>query len=89
MADEGKAGDYVGRLENQRHKDALRGLKVHATIFALVVLGLGLVNALSGPPWWFQWVLLGWGAGVAAHAASVFRNRDKRVSAADRAKLSK
>lgn len=89
MADERTAGDYATRLEAQRHKDALRGLKVHATIFALVVLGLGVLNALSGPPWWFQWVLLGWGAGVAAHAASVFRNRNKRVSDADRAKLAK
>lgn len=88
MADETK-GDYAERLEIQRHKDALRGLKVHATIFALVVLGLGLINALSGPPWWFQWVLLGWGAGVAAHAGSVFYNRNKRVTPSDRAKLAK
>lgn len=89
MADDGKGGNYVERVENQRHNEALRGLKVHATIYALVVLGLGLVNALAGPPWWFQWVLLGWGAGVAAHAASVFRNRNKRVSPSEKAKLVK
>ncbi|MDO9382995.1 MAG: 2TM domain-containing protein [Hyphomicrobiaceae bacterium] len=83
------AGDpnYAERLENRRHVDAARGFKVHATIFALVVLGLALVNLLSGPPYWFQWVLLGWGAGVAAHGFSVYRNRNKRVTPAERSKL--
>jgi hypothetical protein len=89
MADQGNAGNYVERVENQRHKEALRGLKVHATIFALVVLGLIVLNVLTGPPWWAQWVLLGWGAGVAAHAASVFWKRDKRVTREEKAKLVK
>jgi hypothetical protein len=32
-------------------------------------------------------VLLGWGAGVAAHGFSVYRNRNKRVTPAERSKL--
>ena len=31
--------------------------------------------------------VLGWGAGVAAHAFSVYRNRNKRVTAAERSKM--
>lgn len=52
--------------------EALTGFYIHAAIFVLVMALLFIVNATSSGAWWVQWVLLGWGAGVLAHAWFVF-----------------
>jgi len=52
--------------------DAMIGFYAHVAAFALVMITLFVVNALSSGPWWLHWVLLGWGAGVFGHALLVF-----------------
>ena len=50
-----------------------RGFTVHAFAYMAVVALLFIVNVTVTPKvWWFYWVALGWGAGVAAHAWCAF-----------------
>jgi two-component system LytT family sensor kinase len=56
----------------RRKVKSIKGFYLHVSIFALVVTFLFLVNLMSGGPWWVQWVILGWGIGIAAHAMAVF-----------------
>ena len=44
-----------------------QGLRIHALVFVIVMIANVVINLLTGPPWWFLWVLLGWGIGLAAH----------------------
>jgi hypothetical protein len=54
------------------HKTRL-GLRIHSLCF-LIALPLALViNLWIGPPYWVQWVLLGWGVGLLSHWLSVRR----------------
>lgn len=43
------------------------GLRIHAIVFVVVMIGLIVLNLLLGQPYWFWWVLLGWGIGLASH----------------------
>jgi uncharacterized protein (DUF486 family) len=67
--------------EAEKFRDAkrqvarLKGFYVHATVFVLVLLGLLTVNVWSGPPYWVQWVFVGWGIGMIGHAIGVFGHR--------------
>ena len=50
-----------------------RAFAVHLFAYVAVVLVLLFVNITVTPKvWWFYWVALGWGAGVAAHLWCVF-----------------
>lgn len=44
----------------------------HALIFEVVNLLLLVIDALTGPGWWFYWALVGWGIGLVAHGCGVF-----------------
>jgi hypothetical protein len=59
---------------------ALKGFYIHLAVFVLVNLGLTAINITSGSDWWVQWVWLGWGVGIAAHAIAVFGRGSKAVS---------
>ena len=52
-----------------------RGFTSHATVFVLVLIYLVALNWWLGGYYWVQWVLLGWGMGLAAHAWAAFRKR--------------
>lgn len=55
-----------------RRVKALRAFYTHLTIYALVNFVLMLIDiATPGGPWFF-WPLLGWGLGLAMHAAQTF-----------------
>ncbi len=57
-----------------------RAFAVHLFAYVAVVLVLLLVNVVVTPKvWWFYWVALGWGAGVAAQGLCVFFRRPKRA----------
>lgn len=61
---------------------ARMGFYVHGGIYALVVIVLAVVNMLTSPDeLWVHWVALGWGAGVALHAALVFGRTPRSVQA--------
>ncbi len=54
-----------------------RGFTVHAFAYVAVVILLFIVNVTLTPgKWWFFWVALGWGAGVAFHGwCALFKRR--------------
>jgi hypothetical protein len=55
-----------------------RGFAVHLFAYVAVVILLFIVNLTMTPKvWWFYWVALGWGAGVAFHAWCAFGKRRK------------
>jgi hypothetical protein len=43
------------------------GFRIHATVFAITIIALLLINAMIGPPYWALWVLFGWGVGLLCH----------------------
>jgi len=46
-----------------------RGFTVHLFAYVAVIVLLFVVNLTVTPnKWWFYWVALGWGAGIALHA---------------------
>jgi predicted membrane channel-forming protein YqfA (hemolysin III family) len=54
-----------------------RGFAVHAFVYVAVILLLLVVNLVATPNnWWFYWVALGWGAGLALHGWLAF-GRDR------------
>jgi 2TM domain-containing protein len=56
-----------------------RAAIVHLFAYLAVVLLLFVVNYTATPNvWWFYWVALGWGAGVAAHLWCVFWKHRRR-----------
>lgn len=44
------------------------GVLIHGAIYAAVILLLVFIDWYGGGRWWVHWVILGWGAGLAAHA---------------------
>jgi hypothetical protein len=66
---------------------ALKGFYVHLLVFALVLAALFLINLATGGPWWVLWVLLGWGIGVIAHAATVFGQASRAIAEWEERKL--
>ena len=45
----------------------------HVIAYAIVNAGLFFINAVTTPThWWFYWPMIGWGLGLAAHAAVVY-----------------
>jgi len=54
----------------------MRRFTVHLFAYVAVIALLIVVNLVTSPDsWWWYWVALGWGAGLAANAWGVFRKR--------------
>ena len=52
---------------------ALRDFYIHLSVYAIVILGLFLINITLSPGYlWFFWPLMGWGIAVVLHALRVF-----------------
>ena len=61
------------RQQATRRIEAKRGFRVHFAVYLAVNAVLVLIWALvSDGFFWPVWPMLGWGIGVAAHAASVY-----------------
>jgi len=55
-----------------------RGFTVHLFAYLAVIILLFVVNLTATPNrWWFYWVALGWGAGIALHAWLAFGRGDR------------
>lgn len=65
----------------RRKVEAITGFYIHAGVYAIVLAGLFAVNYFSDADWWVQWVAVGWGLGVALHAALVYGRLNDRVTA--------
>lgn len=58
-----------------RRADMKLAFRSHLMAYVLVNAGLFAINMLTSPgEWWFYWPMLGWGIGLAAHAATVYFN---------------
>lgn len=69
-----------------RRADMKLAFRTHLLAYAVVNGGLALINILTSPgDWWVQWPMLGWGVGLAAHAAAVYFDgegiRDRMIEA--------
>lgn len=72
--------DQERLAQAKRYIKQLLGFYIHATVFVLVNLGLMGLNLFLGRPYWFGWVLLGWGLGLAGHAILIYVPRLTFVS---------
>jgi hypothetical protein len=53
----------------------LKGFYGHLAVYVIVNAFLLIINLLTSPhALWFVWPLLGWGIGIAIHAAAVLGN---------------
>lgn len=64
-------------MESERDK-AINGFYTHFVVFLSVIFGLALINLVSGDSFWIQWVVLGWGIGIAFHAFMIFVRRPQQ-----------
>jgi len=77
-------------IESQHERDrAINGFYTHVMIFVAVIAGLAVVNLVSGDAFWIQWVVLGWGLGIALHAFLVFVRKPQREHALREARLAR
>ena len=69
-----RSPEEQARYENARNRaQALRRFYEHLILFAIVNLGLFLIDFFTSPgSYWFYWVTLGWGIALAIHAYRVF-----------------
>jgi hypothetical protein len=81
------AGHDARRAQAVRRVAAMKGFYIHLFVFAVVLLGLLLVDAADGGRWWVHWVFLGWGIGILAHALAVFGPASRAVAEWERRKL--
>jgi hypothetical protein len=51
---------------------AEKAFYIHLATYAAVIGGLFVIDAVTGPGWWFFWPALGWGLGVLVHGAATF-----------------
>ncbi len=63
-------------MESERDK-AINGFYTHFIVFLSVIAGLALINLVSGDRFWIQWIVLGWGLGIAFHAFMIFVRRPR------------
>jgi hypothetical protein len=63
--------------DNARRKvKELRGFYNHLIAYAMINMFLIIINVLTSPGnWWFYWVTIFWGFGLAWHGISVYSNR--------------
>ena len=87
------ASELAFRREDERAVQAWDGRRKrrfgsHFITFLIVMGGLGLLNLLTGGPWWSLVMALLWGIGLALHAASSLRaptpDQVERVSRKER-----
>ena len=57
----------------QKQVQKLKEFWVHLAVYVIVNAGLTTLNLVKTPDQlWFQWVLMGWGAGILLHGFQVF-----------------
>lgn len=73
--------------EQARVRRAIAALASHGLSYTIVIGGLTFMDLFGGPGWWVQWPAIGWGMGLAFHAAGTLfavlnkdapRKRDRR-----------
>lgn len=87
-------GDHTNHSSEQERRERARqrvaeikGFYTHLIIFIGVLAVLFAINVTSGGSWWIQWVFLGWGIGVAAHAFAIFGRTPGFISRWEKRKI--
>lgn len=70
--------DLFEHLTESERDRAINGFYTHFIVFLAVIAGLAVVNLVTGDSFWIQWVVLGWGVGIAFHAYDIFVRRPRR-----------
>ena len=60
---------------DRRYRRRLARFFRHLTFYATVAVGLTLLDWATGPGWWVEWFIFGWGTIVAIHGVSVATSR--------------
>jgi hypothetical protein len=64
----------------RRRVAAIKGVYIHLAVYVFVMGILLAIDATIGPGWWVQWPLLGWGAGLLAHAFVIFGQSPRELA---------
>jgi hypothetical protein len=56
----------------RKHVREIKGFYTHLAVFVIINAFLFVMDLLTGPGWWFQWVVWSWGIGLAIHAYITF-----------------
>lgn len=56
----------------QKRVREIRGFYTHLAVFVIINAFLLVMDWLTGPGWWFYWVVWSWGLGLAIHAYITF-----------------
>jgi hypothetical protein len=80
-ADQYKQAEFELTLD-----EAKRGFRIHATVYAIVMTGLIVLNVLlimftDGDFPWAVFPLVGWGVGLTFHYVDAFRREGKGIRA--------
>ena len=58
----------IGQSETSRKaRNAVRGLRLHGSVYVAVNGVLFLIDLFTAGSWWFFWPLLVWGVGIGCH----------------------
>jgi hypothetical protein len=71
----------------QQRVAEIEAFYIHLLSFVLVLAVLTAVNIYTSGEWWVQWVFLGWGVGVLAHALALFAMKPRFIVAWERRKF--
>ncbi len=73
--------DYQAAEREVTLREARTGMRAHATVYALVIPILVIVNLVAVPEFlWFEFPMLGWGLGLALHYFLGYRRVGKEVA---------
>lgn len=63
------------RKRERRVKAAWTAWRTHIAVYVAVLLGLFVIDLMTGPGLWVQWPAAGWGIGLLAHTGVMVANR--------------
>ncbi len=73
--------DYQAAEREVSLREARTGIRVHATVYAVVIPILVIVNLMAVPEFlWFVFPMLGWGLGLGLHYFLGYRRAGKEVA---------
>lgn len=79
--------DHRRVVAAQQRVAEIEAFYIHLLSYVLVVAVLAAVNIYTSDEWWVQWVFLGWGVGVVAHALALFATKPRFIVAWERRKF--
>jgi len=63
------------RAREKRVKAAWTAWRTHIAVYVAVLLGLFVIDLMTGPGLWVQWPAAGWGIGLLAHTGVMLVNK--------------